>query len=151
MKRGQGRRRGSGLSSRRDKVASDWPWEAVGEAIWGCRALFCTHRIRVPAKLLDRSVTWEVESVSGVWGLAGGWGQPLRSHQSADRWCLYAALRWMRRGYGIGGGRRQSLGDDAETPRRMVTLAVALEKGTGVFSHQQAGGMASLGLAVTNF
>lgn len=103
MKRGQGRRRGSGLSSWRDKVASDWPWEAAGEAIWGCRALFCTHRIRVPAKLLDRGVTWEVESVSGVWGLAGGWGQPLRSHQSADRWCLYAALRWMRRGYGIGG------------------------------------------------
>lgn len=49
------------------------------------------------------------------------------------------------------GGRRQSLGDDAETPRRMVTLAVALEKGTRVFSHQQAGGLASLGLAVTNF
>lgn len=48
-------------------------------------------------------------------------------------------------------GRRQSLGDDAETPRRMVTLAVALEKGTRVFSHQQAGAMASLGLAVTNF
>lgn len=102
MKRGQGRRRGSGLSSRRYKVVSglgklrEKPFGVAGLCFvpiaFECLLNFWTE---VSRGKLNQCLEF------GVWLEAGG--QPLRSHQSADRWCLYAALRWMRRGYGIGG------------------------------------------------
>lgn len=115
MKRGQGRRRGSGLSSWRDKVASglgklrEKPFGVAGLCFvpiaFECLLNFWTE---VSRGKLNQCLEF------GVWLEAGG--QPLRSHQSADRWCLYAALRWMRRGYGIVGGGDKALGTMRRPP-----------------------------------